>query len=1079
MKGRRRYIKYSGLFFLVIATLLVGLALFMPRLVDVNAYRDEILSALRASLHRQVTFKRGEFAWDFGPSFVFDSVTVKEPDGTLDFIAAERITIRIALFPLLQKKLVFRELGLEGATIRVERGADGTLTIDDLLKPGTDGYQVHFGTVHARRCTLRWSDKAVKPAPLSADISDINLTLDHVERGRKGHIKLNCQLPRRTAASGKVAVNADLWLPADSHPLTESRVDGTIELKQCAVGIFWPYFGSRIPFPDTGGTLDLATSLKGRLTEFTAKGKVRMAGASLVWPTVFHYTLAPGSVQLDYDLRLTPSLISIPHVDFSADGFRIRGSFQMHDYRSKDPRIVARASTPGTFRYEDVRTFVPYGIIEKDASDYIEHKIRAGVFKLDSGILDGKISQIAHMEIGDNCNTLYIKGPVEKAVLSYGPRAPEFRNIKGHIELKGKNFNLIGMSGTFGSSPFRMNGSITEYNTDKQSDYPVRMEISPNPPEVAWLARLAGARKLEYSGASALVLSGSGHHSAYRLDGDWELKNAAYNYPGALRKPAGQDNHIVFSSVIGHGETRLTSMAYSLATLKLSATATLRYGDLPYLGFELHTNTFGMGEQLQLLPVWQQYRPRGRAQASIRGSGNPEDFSAMDYSGTITLGGFSLQPDERLRQLTGINGTITFKGNSLESSSINAQYGTSPLTLKGVVRSLKNGEAELRVTSPTIFLRDLNLAPASSPLAIRRMNASLAAGDGGLTVRSLSGQLNNSNFSMSGTYSGGRAPEADLSVTSSSLDIADLALLTQPAGAPGEQKGAATPSNLKLTLKLAVDSGIYGKLAFGKLNATLLRDSGIFHLQGLDTVLYGGKLTAKGRIAPGGTPENRYDLGISLERINAEKFFGALGITREVTGTLNLQGDITARGTTMADIKRTALGNIRIRLEKGKLRRFSTLSKVFSILNISQLLKGQLPDMAAGGMPYNEIRGNLAVKDGSAATQDLYIASDAINISVIGSADLIREELDFKIGVQPLQTVDKIVNRIPVVGWILTGKDKDFVTLYFEAKGKWADPKVSAVPVSTMGKGILNIFRRAFELPVRLFTDTGEVILGK
>jgi hypothetical protein len=33
--------------------------------------------------------------------------------------------------------------------------------------------------------------------------------------------------------------------------------------------------------------------------------------------------------------------------------------------------------------------------------------------------------------------------------------------------------------------------------------------------------------------------------------------------------------------------------------------------------------------------------------------------------------------------------------------------------------------------------------------------------------------------------------------------------------------------------------------------------------------------------------------------------------------------------------------------------------------------------------------------------------------------------------------------------------------------------------VKSMGKGILNIFIRAFELPVKLFTDTGDVILGK
>jgi len=75
--------------------------------------------------------------------------------------------------------------------------------------------------------------------------------------------------------------------------------------------------------------------------------------------------------------------------------------------------------------------------------------------------------------------------------------------------------------------------------------------------------------------------------------------------------------------------------------------------------------------------------------------------------------------------------------------------------------------------------------------------------------------------------------------------------------------------------------------------------------------------------------------------------------------------------------------------------------------------------------------------------------------------------------------VDKIVNRIPIVGGLLTGKEKDLLTAYFEARGKWSDPQVSAIPVKSMSKGILNIFIRAFQLPVKLFTDTGEVILGQ
>jgi uncharacterized protein YhdP len=205
-----------------------------------------------------------------------------------------------------------------------------------------------------------------------------------------------------------------------------------------------------------------------------------------------------------------------------------------------------------------------------------------------------------------------------------------------------------------------------------------------------------------------------------------------------------------------------------------------------------------------------------------------------------------------------------------------------------------------------------------------------------------------------------------------------------------------------------------------------------------------------------------------------------MGIKKqEITGTLSMQGDLSAKGETADDFKRTALGSVKLRIEEGSLQRFAILSKIFSILNLSQLLKFQLPDMVSGGMPFNKITATLEVKDGVVSTDNLFVKSDAINMSAVGKADMTRDELDVTIGVQPLQTVDKVVSRIPIVGWILTGKNHSLVTAYFEAKGKLADPSVTAIPVKSMAKGVFNIFKRVFELPAKLFTDTGEVLTGE
>jgi uncharacterized protein YhdP len=499
------------------------------------------------------------------------------------------------------------------------------------------------------------------------------------------------------------------------------------------------------------------------------------------------------------------------------------------------------------------------------------------------------------------------------------------------------------------------------------------------------------------------------------------------------------------------------------------------YGAKPYLGFDLQTNQFVMSEALPIITMWQKYKIQGAVQAHIKGGGDPADMSAWDYNGTVNLNKLSFLPDEQLKQVSGVSGLLTFKGNSLESSSIATRYGGSVITMKAAIKSLKNPEGDITLSSPQLFLRDIGITEARPDAGIKRFNASCMLRRESIVLKSVSGLINSSNFNFNGVYQTGKTRQATISVTSSKLDLDDLRMFSSPA-----QKGEAHQgSGIDVKLTLAVETGNFGKLGFSKLNASAQQENGTIYLQNLTAGMLGGKLTAKGRIAPGGELGDRYDLTLDISRADADKLFAALDISREVTGTLSLQGNLTARGNTLLDIKKSALGNIRLTMNNGTLRKFSTLSKVFSILNVSQLLKFKLPDMTSGGMPYSSIKGSISVKDGIIATQDLFITSNAINVSIIGNADIVKEELNFTLGAQPLQTVDKIVNRIPIVGWLLTGKDKDLLTAYFEAKGKWSDPKVSAIPVKSLGKGIMNVFIRAFQLPVKLFTDTGEVILGQ
>jgi uncharacterized protein YhdP len=194
---------------------------------------------------------------------------------------------------------------------------------------------------------------------------------------------------------------------------------------------------------------------------------------------------------------------------------------------------------------------------------------------------------------------------------------------------------------------------------------------------------------------------------------------------------------------------------------------------------------------------------------------------------------------------------------------------------------------------------------------------------------------------------------------------------------------------------------------------------------------------------------------------------------------MSLQGLMAAEGRNWDELKKTATGTFQIRAEKGIMKKYSFLSKIFSILNVSQLLKFQLPDMVKDGMPYKTITAGVNLKNGVLSSNDFFIDSNAMQISAHGKVDLTKEELHSVVGIYPLQTMDMVVAKIPVVGWVLTNEDKHLFIVNFQVDGKWDDPRVMPIPARSITKGTMNIFRRLFQLPEKLFTDTGEVILGR
>jgi hypothetical protein len=184
-----------------------------------------------------------------------------------------------------------------------------------------------------------------------------------------------------------------------------------------------------------------------------------------------------------------------------------------------------------------------------------------------------------------------------------------------------------------------------------------------------------------------------------------------------------------------------------------------------------------------------------------------------------------------------------------------------------------------------------------------------------------------------------------------------------------------------------------------------------------------------------------------------------------------LDGDFFINGEVGANYLPSSYGNFSILVHDGVLHEFPVLSKIFSLLNVSQLFALKLPDMDREGMPFNKLTAHFNLDKGVLGTEDLKVESDAMNQSYLGELDLVNKSGDFSVAIHPLGTVDKIVSSVPIAGWLLTGEDKALLTAHFSVKGKFGAYSVNAMPLDTLAEPTIGLLRRAIGLPFKLIKD--------
>jgi hypothetical protein len=274
--------------------------------------------------------------------------------------------------------------------------------------------------------------------------------------------------------------------------------------------------------------------------------------------------------------------------------------------------------------------------------------------------------------------------------------------------------------------------------------------------------------------------------------------------------------------------------------------------------------------------------------------------------------------------------------------------------------------------------------------------------------------------------------------------------------------------------KVQIEKGKYRSLQYKDLKGEIKTVDRTLLIHPFQFKSNGGEFSGEGWIKP-------TEKGIKIEikprfsNMEAKAFIRTLFQKGEeekvmITGRVYVDKvELRGEGEDFQKMKESLNGSLRLEVENGVIERFNILSKIFSILNVSQWFKGRLPDLKTKGLPYQQILADIYVKDGVASTDDFLVDSDAMRITLIGKVDLGKNIIDARVGVHPLVTIDTILSSVPIAGYILTGKDKAFISYFYEVKGNLDDPKIEAIPFKIVEESTWGIIKRLLGTPLRPF----------
>ena len=461
---------------------------------------------------------------------------------------------------------------------------------------------------------------------------------------------------------------------------------------------------------------------------------------------------------------------------------------------------------------------------------------------------------------------------------------------------------------------------------------------------------------------------------------------------------------------------------------------------------------------------------------TVKGSPGPIDIRR----GTVTITPSTIKFDRIMLAATGgdamLDGTLDFvrDGIAVHNLALDLHDFPSELWLALVV-----DPSDLGVKGPVGGKVVLNRQPNDPELALPEGKLTLAKGEvqfnflrsplivQGATLtmhhRSMTAwmpgaRLENSPIDFRIAMPDVSHPSIRIDATVQNLDLEVMKFVRMP------WSPATPPINFPIATSGHIESrtGNLAAFAMSDLKTDFTRSpSSDWRLYNFSAVAYRGKMKLE---LIGRAPDNWIQIKGTVADMDPAPLFTLGDRKKESPLQGHLFAGVDLWANTDTNFFETLAGDMSITVRDGTLNKFTLLSRLLALIDIKNWLSAQIPDPRVNGVPFKTLITDFKGSNGLFYTDNFALQGPVMDITAAGSLQFGENTLDVEVGMAPFDTVDWVLNKIPLIGERVGAGTGKLVAGYFQVSGPVSDPSIAPKPITSVAEFV----KKTLGMPINI-----------